>query len=414
MRAKTMGTSKMNRRTLLATGTGGAIGGILAPATFSQAGDTPVDAPNVYELLGVKPIINAAGTITALGGSLMPPEVVAAWHAASKHFISLTALQDRVGERISALLGVEAALVTTGAAGAILVGTAAAVTWRDHSRIGQLPLSPDLGIEVVRQKVHRDCYDNQVKACGVKLVDVETLDEVDRAVNPRTAMMLAYNFRQGAGRIGHEEWIAAARRHHVPTLLDAAADAPPKERLWEYSKLGFDMVAFSGGKALRGPQNAGLLLGRKDLIETAKLNTAPHCGCIGRGLKVSKEDMVAMWAAVERFMQLDLEAEEREWTRRIAVIVAAVSQVPTIKTETIVPAIANHVPHLLLHWNEDRVKITPEQLKAKLVSGDPPIATARVHGTGETGFLLSVFMLQPGEEQIVADRVREALERAVS
>ena len=409
-----MSINKMNRRTLLATGTGGAIGGMLAPATLSVAGEGSQAALNVYELLGVKPIINAAGTITALGGSLMPPEVVGAWNAASKHFVSLAALQDRVGERIATLLGVEAALVTTGAAGAILVGTAAAVTWRDHSLIGKLPLSPGIGIEVIRQKAHRDCYDNQVKACGVKLVDVETVDELDRAVNQRTAMMLAYNFRQDAGQIGHQEWITAARRHRIPTLLDAAADAPPRERLWEYNKLGYDLVAFSGGKALRGPQNAGLLLGRKDLIEAAKLNTAPNCGTIGRGLKVSKEDMVAMWAAVERFMHLDLEAEEREWNRRIEVIVAAVSRIPTTTTETIVPAIANHVPHLLLHWNEDRVKITPEKLKAKLAAGDPPIATARVHGTGEMGFLLSVFMLQPGEEQIVADRVRQALEQALT
>jgi len=409
-----MGDNKMNRRTLLATGTGGAIGGMLAPAALAPAGEGLDLAPNVYELLGVKPIINAAGTITALGGSLMPPEVVAAWNAASRHFVPLAELQNRVGELIAKRLGVEAALVTTGAAGAMLVGTAAAVTLRDRSLIPRLPLSPAAGIEVIRQKAHRDCYDNQVQACGVKLVDIETLEELDRAVNERTALMLAYNFREEAGRIRHQEWIAAARRHGIPTLLDAAADTPPRERLWEYNRLGYDLVAFSGGKALRGPQNTGLLLGRKDLIESAKLNTAPHCATIGRGLKVSKEDMVAMWAAVERFMRLDLEAEEREWNRRIAFIAAAVGKIPTLKTETIVPAIANHVPHLLLHWNEDRVKITPDQLKAKLAAGEPSIATARVHGTGQTGFLISVFMLQPGEEQVVADRVREALEHALT
>lgn len=409
-----MGDNKMNRRTLLATGTGSALGGLLAPATLSATGDGSDPLPNVYELLGVKPIINAAGTITALGGSLMPPEIVAAWNAASRHFVHLAELQNRVGELIAKRLGVEAALVTTGAAGAMLVGTAAAVTLRDRNLIPQLPLAPALGIQVIRQKAHRDCYDNQVKACGVKLVDVETLDELDRAVNERTALMLAYNFREDAGRIRHQDWIAAARRHGIPTLLDAAADTPPRERLWEFNHLGFDLVAFSGGKALRGPQNTGLLLGRKDLIESAKLNTSPNCSTIGRGLKVSKEDMVAMWAAVERFMQLDLAAEEREWIRRIEVISATVSKIPTIKTETIVPAIANHVPHLLLHWDQDRVKITPDQLKAKLAAGNPSIATARVHGTGETGFLISVFTLQPGEEQVVAERVREALEPALS
>jgi len=409
-----MGDNKINRRALLATGTGGALGGMLAPIVSASAAEGTQVTPNVYELLGVKPLINAAGTLTALGGSLMPPEVVSAWNAAAKHFVSLSTLQDRVGERIAGLLGVEAALVTTGAAGAMLVGTAAAVTWRDRNLIGQLPLPPALGVEVIRQKAHRECYDHQVTACGVRLVDVETLEELERAVNPRTAMMLAYNVREEDGRIGQREWVTAARRHRVPTLLDAAADAPPRERLWEYNVLGFDLVAFSGGKALRGPQNAGLLLGRKDLIEVAKLNASPNCGTIGRGLKVSKEDMVAMWAAVERFMRLDLAAEDREWKQRIDVIVEAVGRVPTLKAETIVPPVANHVPHLLLHWDEKRVKITPEQVKAKLAEGHPPIATARVHGTGTTGFLLSVFMLQPGEEQIVADRVREILEQAVS
>jgi L-seryl-tRNA(Ser) seleniumtransferase len=225
-------------------------------------------------------------------------------------------------------------------------------------------------------------------------------------------MMLAYNIHEKGGRIGHGDWIAAARRHKVPTLLDAAADTPPRERLWEYNKKGFDLVAFSGGKALRGPQNAGLLLGRKDLIEVAKLNTSPNCGTIGRSLKVGKEDMVAMWAAVERFMRLDLDAEDREWRRRIETIAAAVRAIPTVKLETIVPPIANCVPHLLLHWDETRLKLTPEQMKTRLAAGKPSIATARVHGTGETGFLISVFMLQHGEDEIVAARVREILEQA--
>jgi L-seryl-tRNA(Ser) seleniumtransferase len=402
----------MNRRTLLATGTGTAVGGILGQAAIPPVVEGAEPMPDVYGLLGVQPIINAAGTITALGGSLMPSEVVAAWNAAAKHFVPLAQLQDRVGERIARLVGVEAALVTTGAAGAMQLATAAAVTWRDKSLIGKLPLPPAMGIEVIRQKAHRACYDNQVTACGVALVDVETLDELERAISPRTAMMLAYNIHEKSGRIGHGDWIAAARRHEVPTLLDAAADTPPRERLWEYNKMGFDLVAFSGGKALRGPQNAGLLLGRKDLIEAAKLNTSPHCGTIGRSLKVSKEEMVAMWAAVERFMRLDLDAEDREWRRRIETIVAAVRAIPTVATETIVPPIANCVPHLLLHWDETRLKLSPEQMKMKLAAGKPSIATARVHGTGETGFLISVFMLQPGEDETVAARVREILEEA--
>src|SRR5262245_42871429 len=232
-----MSEPKVNRRTVLAAGTGGAIGGVLGQGHLDAA---PMSNElKVYEQLGVQPIINAAGTITMLGGSLMPPEVIAAWTAASRQFVPLLELQDRVGERIAKLLDVEAALVTTGAAGAMLVGTAACVTYKDRSLIGRLPLPAEMGIEVIRQKSHRDCYDQQVTACGVKLVDVETADDLERAINPRTAMLLAYNFLEPHGKIRHAEWLAAAKRHGIPTLLDAAADTPPRERLSEYNRMGY-------------------------------------------------------------------------------------------------------------------------------------------------------------------------------
>ncbi len=369
-------------------------------------------AVDVYRALGVRPIVNAAGSITTLGGSIMPPEVLAAWNAAARSFVPLIELQDRVGERIAKLLGVEAALVTNGAAGGILIGTAAALTFRDHSLVSRLPHSPEIGIGVIRQKSHRECYDNLVTACGVNLVDVETREDLERAINSRTAMMYSYNVHEDAGRIKRDEWVAVARKHNIPTLLDAAADVPPVEALWKYNRMGFDLVVFSGGKALRGPQSAGLLLGRKDLIEAAKLNTSPRCGNIGRGLKVSKEEMVAMCAAVERYLKLDHDAEWREWERRIAVIADAVKDIPTVSTKTIIPPIANHVPHLLILWDEAQLKITREQLKQRLADGDAPIVTGRVHGTGDEGFLISVFMLQPGEEQTVAQRIRQVLGRA--
>jgi L-seryl-tRNA(Ser) seleniumtransferase len=405
---------QVSRRTLLKTGTGGAIGGMLASPILASEAESDRSLPDVYKTLGVKPIINAAGTITTLGGSIMPPEVVAAWTAASRQFVNLLELQDRIGQRVAKLLGVEAALVTTGAAGAIAVGTAAAVTYRNRSLIGRLPLPPEMGIEVIRQKTHRECYDNQVKACGVKLVDVETRGDLESAINKKTAMMMAYNVLEDDGQIKQAEWLAVARKHDIPTLLDAAADTPPVEALWKYNRMGFDMVAFSGGKAIRGPQDAGLLLGRRDLIEAGKRNTAPYCGNIGRGMKVSKEDMVAMWAAIERYVNLDHEAERREWMQRIGVLDAALKGIPSVRTEQVVPPIANHVPHVLIHWDEKKVKITRAQMKQKLAEGNPPIMTARVHGTGEAGFLISVFMLQPGDDQIVAKRIHDILQQAVS
>src|SRR5262249_24673118 len=198
----------------------------------------------------------------------------------------------------------------------------------------------------------------------------------------RTALMFFMNVAESEGRIKRAEWVRLARKHSVPTLLDAAADVPPLERLSGYNRDGFDLVAFSGGKALRGPNNTGLLLGRKDLIQAAKRNTNPYCGTIGRMMKVSKEDMVALLVAVERFVRTDHEAEWREWERRIAVIEKAVKGVPTLECERIVPPIANHVPHLILSWDEKRLKRTRGELTQALAAGDPPIQIGRVSGTG--------------------------------
>ena len=368
--------------------------------------------PNVYEALGLKPVINAAGTFTALGGSVMPPEVVAAWVEASKHFVDLPELQDKVGVKIAKLIGVEAAMVTTGAAGAMLLGCAAAVTRGDKKLIAHLPDTSGMKNEVILQKSHHSCYDNQLTNVGVKLVTVETAAEVEKAVSERTALLFFMNHAEAAGTIKLAQWVELARKHKVPTLLDAAADVPPLSRLTEYTKLGFDLVAFSGGKAIRGPNDAGLLLGRKDLIEAAKLNANPHCGTIGRMMKVGKEDMIAMLAAVERFVTMDHDAEWKEFERRLGVIELAVKGIPSIECERIVPAIANRVPHTQIAWDEKEVKITPLQVTKALAAGEPSIRIGRVSGTGDKGILISVLTLQEGEERIVAERLAAILKKA--
>jgi L-seryl-tRNA(Ser) seleniumtransferase len=399
----------MTRRGALKTGAGLALGGVLASDESPAA---PPTSRSVYEALGVKHVINATGTVTFLGGSLMPPEVVAAWTDASRHWVNIFELQDKVGERIAKLVGVDAALVTTGAAGALLLGTAAAVTRGDPKLIKALPDTSGEKNVVLLQKAHHSCYDNQLTDVGVKLVDVETPDDVLKAADKQTALMFFMNVAEPAGKIGREEWIRLAKKLAIPTLLDAAADVPPVERLSEYNKLGFDLVAFSGGKALRGPNNTGLLLGRKDLIEAAKKNANPHCGTIGRMMKVGKEDMIALLASVERYVRLDHKAEWREWERRIALIAQAVKAIPTVECESIVPDIANHVPHLQVSWDEKRVKITRERITRELADGDPPILIGRVSGTGDKGILISVFVLQEGEDRIVGDRLRVLLEKA--
>jgi L-seryl-tRNA(Ser) seleniumtransferase len=342
----------------------------------------------------------------------MPPEVVAAWVDASRHFVNLLDLQDKVGARIARLIGVEAAMVTTGAAGALLMGTAAVVTSGDPKLISRLPDTAGMKNEVIIQKAHHSCYDNQLTDVGCKLIDVESAEDVNRAVNQRTVLMFFMNVAEPQGRIPRAEWIKLARRHTVPTLLDAAADTPPVERLPEYNRMGFDLVAFSGGKALRGPNDTGLLLGRQDLIDAAKRNANPHCGTIGRMMKVSKEDMIALLAAVERFIRLDHQVEWREWERRLGVIEQAVKDIPTLQCERIVPPIANHVPHLILLWDEHRVKLTREQMTRELAAGEPPIQIGRVSGTGDKGILIAVWTLQEGEDRMVAQRLASILKNA--
>jgi len=407
-------TGKITRRGLLASGTGLALAKMLRANSPLEGSVQKPKGMSVYEALGVKHVINATGTVTILGGSLMPPEAVAAWQDASKHFVNLLELQDKVGEAIAKLVGVEAALVTTGAAGALLLGTAAAVTGADAKLIRRIPDTTGMKNEVILQKAHHTCYENQLTDVGTKLVEVETSADVQRAVNARTALMFFLNLADPDGRIKRKEWVGLARQHQVPTLLDAAADVPPVERLSEYNRIGFDLVAFSGGKALRGPSNTGLLLGRKDLMHAAKLNTNPHCGTIGRMMKVSKEDMIALLAAVERYVRIDHQAEWREWEERLGIIEQTLKDIPTLQCERIVPPIANHVPHLLISWDETRLKLTREQLTKALSEGDPSIQIGRVSGTGDKGILISVFVLEKGEDRIVASRLQAIFNTATS
>jgi L-seryl-tRNA(Ser) seleniumtransferase len=404
------GTSKMSRRKMLATGASAALGGALDSSTAAGTADE-VRKPSVYEAIGVNHVINATGTVTILGGSIMPAEVVAAWVDASKHFVNLVQLQDKVGERIAKLIDVEAAMVTTGAAGAILLGAAAVVTGKDAERIKRLPEIGGKRHEVIIQKAHHTCYENQLTDVGLKVVEVETRTDLKRAIGERTALMFFLNFAEPDGAIKRDEWLQTARANKVPTLIDAAADVPPVENLSVFNKMGFDLVAISGGKALAGPNDAGLLLGTKDLIEAAKLNANPHCGTIGRMMKVSKEDMIALLAAVERYVRSDHKAQWREWERRIGVIEDTIKKVPTLECERIVPPVANRVPHLLLSWDEKRLRITRAQLTKELASGEPSIQIGRVSGTGDRGILISVLTLQDGEERIVAARLRQLLTR---
>src|SRR5436305_6446301 len=258
--------------------------------------------------------------------SLMPPEVIEAITYASRHYVMLDELHDRVGARIATLLRCEAAMVTSGAASALTLGTAGVLTGTDPRKVVDLPNLAGMKSEVIVQKAHRFGYEHAVRNGGVRLVEVETREEMERAIGPQTAMMLFYNNNNGEGRIRDEEFVEIGRKHGVPTLNDAAADVPPVENLWKYTKMGFDLVAFSGGKGLRGPQSAGLLLGRRDLIAAARLSNNPNSDSICRTNKVNKEELVGMLVALELFLNRDQAAVWKEWEARASRITQPLSE----------------------------------------------------------------------------------------
>jgi L-seryl-tRNA(Ser) seleniumtransferase len=359
-----------------------------------------------FRELGVRPFINAAGTYTAMTASLMSSDVMEAISYASRHYVMLDELHDRVGERIAALLRCEAAMVTSGAASALTLGTAGILTGADRQKIVDLPNLTSMKSEVIIQKSHRFGYDHAVRNCGVRLVEVETREELEQAITEKTAMMLFYNANNFTGRIQDEEFARLGKKHAVPSLNDAAADVPPVENLWKYTGMGFDLVTFSGGKGIRGPQSAGLLLGRKDLIAAARLNAPPHSNSVGRGMKVNKEEMIGMLVALELYLERDHGRDMREFEKRAEAIRSAAAVVSGVRAEVFVPDVANHVPHVRISWDAAH-GLTPADAVKALKDGEPSIGT---RAEGET-LVIGVWMMRPGEDKIVARRLRQVLER---
>jgi len=382
-----------------------------SPARAAATGITGFGSTgNVYEELGVTPVINGQGTMTVLGGSLMRPEVEAVMALAGKHFVSIPDLEVAAGKRITEMLKLPdgySAIVTSGAAAAMQSGLAGILTGDNPKFIEQIPDLTGMKSEVIIQKTHRNPFDHQLRNTGVKLIVIETREELRKAVNPNTAMMHFSNFANEDGQIKVDEWVKLGKEFKIPTFIDAAADTPPVSHLWDYANMGYDLVAFSGGKALRGPQCAGLLLGRKDLVSYALLNNSPHEDTIGRSQKVGKEEIVGMVKALELYLKEDHDALNKEWQKRLELISAKITTLPSVTTTYFVPDLANHVPHMEIKWDPQRVKLTPEEANAALRHGTPSIVLA----TGERRAALSMnsFMLQPGEDAVIADKLYQVL-----
>ncbi|HEY5751037.1 MAG TPA: aminotransferase class V-fold PLP-dependent enzyme [Chryseolinea sp.] len=400
----------MNRRDLIK---GITLFPLVGGSTVSLGNAVALPPPerDFFKELGIRVFINAAGTYTFMTASLMPPEVVEAIRVSAKQFAILDDVQDKVGEQIAKICKAEAAMVTAGCWSALVLGMAGILTGLDDKKVAMLPFLEGSGMksEVIVQKSHANGYHMALTHTGVKIVTVETVDELRKAVNEKTACLWFLNREAPVGAIKHEEWLSLAKEFGIPTMIDIAADVPPVENLWRFNEMGFDLVCISGGKAMQGPQSAGILMGKKQLIAAARLSAPPRSG-IARGHKVNKEEIIGMYAALDRYVKLDHTKEWREWEQKIGVVDAAVKKVKGVKTEVIVPPVANHTPALKITWDPNVTTLTSEALGKQLRTGSPSIEI--VSWEEKDSVKVTVFMLKTGEPEIVAKRLREELEKA--
>jgi L-seryl-tRNA(Ser) seleniumtransferase len=376
----------------------------------------------VYAHLGVTPIINAAGTLTRFGGSTMPPEVMAALVAAGRSFVDMEELHLAAGRRIAALIGVEAAHVCAGAAAGITLMAAACMSGTARAMISQLPQTAGMKHRFVVQGAHRNPFDQAVRLAGGEFVEIaatwEALEEALRGGADSVAAVYytcAWFCTGSALRLGRVAALAHAAG--VPVIVDAAAELPPVHNLTRHIAEGADLVVFSGGKVLRGPQASGLILGRADLVEACRLNDNPFMG-VGRPMKAGKEEIVALVAAVERYLATDHAAEMADWERRVTHVVEAVSGLPDVRAWRQLPhGDGQLIPHAAIAWDEQVVEVGYEEAVRQLLGGRPRVAVQLIspqrYGFG--GYQTYEVRVHPhtladGEEIIVAARLREVLQ----
>jgi len=381
--------------------------------------------PDYYDKLGVTKIINAAGTYTELTSAVMPPSVRAAVAQAALHPVHLRELQQKAGAYIAEKLHAEGCCISCGASSAITLATAASVMAANNCQPLDIPSligTPQFPKnEVVVQKIHRYEYDVAMQICGIKIVDVVTLDDYKQAFGPNTVMTNYFNAADAIG-ISRQDWIAVAHEKGVPCHLDAAADMPPISNLWNYTGMGFDMVSFSGGKDIRGPQNTGLLLGKKKYTDLAQRNLCP-VDSIGRGMKVAKEQIVGMVAAVDWLLSQTDEGMEKESRDRMAVIIGMIRDIPSVETSIMVPELANHVPHLMIKFDPNVIGASARELQVRLRMATPCIvlnphtaSTKPSQGVPAQpdALVVTTFLLNPGEESIVGRQIRRVLKKPKS
>jgi len=362
---------------------------------------------DIYRRMGVEPLINAGGTLTVLTNSVLVPDAREAMAEASRYFVPLVELQRAAGKRIAELSLAESAMVTSGSAGAILLATAACVTGGDKEKVVRLPDTSGMKNEVIIPTTHRIPFDHAARAVGVKMVEVDTPADLQAAIGPRTAMLFFVNRAESSGPIRREAFIRAGKSAGVPVFNDAAAELPPADNLNRFVKEGFDLVCFSGGKALCGPAATGILMGRRDLIEAAQLNADPNADTLGRAGKVGKEQIMGLLAALEAYVRRDHEKDQRRWRKCLKRIADDVRHVPTTASEIFFPS-GRGYPYLRVSWDVEKLGLGYEACQEVLMDGEPRIAVI----PSPEGIEIISINLSPGEERIIGLRLSEVLRHA--
>ncbi len=404
-------------------------GGLLAAAGLAPAGTAATSSAgklslgtDLYESIGVRPVINATGPITMYGGSIILPEVREAMAQASKRYVQIDELMEAVGKRLSEITGAEAAIVTSGCAAALAHATSACIAGGNPERIRRLPSLTGLKDEVVAPVTSRNGYDHAIRMLGIKMIEVADEKELREAMGPRTAMVsVLARAADQSKTLGLSRITRVAREYGVPVLVDAAAEDLSIPNI--HLERGVDLVAYSGGKALHGPQSTGMLIGRKDLVQSAWLNSAPH-GSFGRPMKVAKEDIMGLLAAVEMWSQRDHAAEWRTWQGWVEEISASIRRVPGVRTnvqlfdglpqsDPITALKWEKKPRVEILWNTEQLGIGGEEVFKHLYNDDPRIilrsGTGNRRQRGESQLLVIPTFMQRGDANVVADRLYRLL-----
>ena len=352
-----------------------------------------------------------AGTQTIYGASKIREELHDAMAEASRDYVVLAELQEKVGERLARLTNCESAMVTTGAAGAICLGTCASLTGDDIAKVRRLPDLTGMKSEVIIQKLHRNGYDHAVRTTGVRITEVETLDQLQAACGPQTAMMYylggtSHDYAQ-APAIPLDQCLAVTKKAGVPVLIDAANMLPPWSNIPKLGTLGVDLIAISGGKHMRGPQCSGILAGRKDLIRAALLNSSPNSDSLGRPMKAGREEIVGCWLACEKYAKLDFDALDRESERQAAFLMEQFQRIKGLTAEKTPFDRTRRVHRVKVTWDESNLGLNARQVMQELRNGEPRIVVLRAN---PQGIEFTVFMNDSGDEKLAARRMKEIFE----